>query len=559
MACPRRRARRSAGANHNQLRAVARNARAWLSGPAVGGRRRGCARSSSRASGRRATRTRRSRRASTTKRNACSAVPPASAWRCWLRRREQRSRRSSARRTAARLRRRSRPCGARRLGARRSRRAAACPRSWPLPGGRRPPRPERRWPRPAGRAAAAASSCRRSRASRRSSAGRSAGAPAGSGACVISVVVAPGRGLHDGRRDRLAAARRTPGSARCWTWPAAGSRCGMPSGRRRARVGGAAAPARRGARRRAGASAPAAAPGRPPSCAWRSCGRHLLGLLEVAAAPGRAAAASAWPTRSCGPGCAAARPARHRGKRAGDLEPLLLAVGIDAGPVVLQRLQRGSAAPASVRPARPSSADAGATRGGGGAGWRQDCWRGRERDQRAPATANATPRAARRTAVGRDARVAASGRARSLARRLQEFGETGVAVGGRRQVVGEQRGVDLGGGRDLRRCPASAGSGPDPPTSANTGSTDASFSHQPEPARPGPRAPPRPTPTAGGRRGGARGARALAAPARARSAGARSGRRPSSRGALVQPAATRSAKRACSASTRRAAAGVDRC
>src|SRR4051812_49357754 len=39
--------------------------------------------------------------------------------------------------------------------------------------------------------------------------------------------------------------------------------------------------------------------------------------------------------------------------------------------------------------------------------------------------------------------------AESVAGRLEELHETGVAVGRRRSIVGQQRGVDFGGGLDL--------------------------------------------------------------------------------------------------------------
>ena len=149
--------------------------------------------------------------------------------------------------------------------------------------------------------------------------------------------------------------------------------------------------------------------------------------------------------------------------------------GVDRRPFVLERLRAPRVALASGFCQRtPSSArrdgcveETGARDAAAAAALR-DARPRRPPRRRRRARARRPRRASKGAslAIGRGA----SWPRRSFARwGLQELDEAGVAVGVDRQVVAEQRRVDLGGDRDLRRAPATAGSGPGRPTSATSG------------------------------------------------------------------------------------------
>ena len=237
------------------------------------------------------------------------------------------------------------------------------------------------------------------------------------------------------------------------------------------------------------------------------------------------------------------------GMRPAMLEPLPLAVGIDAGPVALERRQRvalrGLSSASAARLRLP------AHRAGGAATrrLRQDAGAPSTRQAQASSTAR-TP--ARGAGFRRAGSCRASWPSRSLARRrLQELDEAGVAVGGRRQVVGQQRGVDLGGGGDLRASSCqSLDQRPGRATSATSGSTDATARTTSPNRRRAAQRRDAPTPTGAGdgglawRAGAGALERLLAREAQALGHVVRRGRRRRS----LRRAAMRSAKRACRAS-----------
>ena len=260
----------------------------------------------------------------------------------------------------------------------------------------------------------------------------------------------------------VAAAATAPGSARRWPWPRVPSRSPIgalePAPSRRAASGALAAPRRRG--RRAAAL----------------LGRQRLVRLPARAAVGRGTCCASWIAqprlaafggRQPGPlGHALLIRGRSSGgsvrKRSASCDPLLLAQRVDRRP------SRSSGASASrwagVRLCQrtPSSARRRPKRAGGAAGaWGGGAWRvARRRARRAADRASAAERAGQRRGDRDVGSRCIAGSTHSLRRRLQELDEAGVAVGVGRQVVGQQRGVDLGGDRDLRRASASPGSAP---------------------------------------------------------------------------------------------------
>ena len=197
-------------------------------------------------------------------------------------------------------------------------------------------------------------------------------------------------------------------------------------------------------------------PGRPPTwpCARRPA--TLLDLGEIQAGLGALLVAQRWPTRSSGCAASPARPATA-GVVARQRQPLallgfgqasqcgasgcqgLLLLGREFAPQRLgwRRLGRGAEAAGGVpcacglAPAAP-----------GCAGERK-----RQRQHAQPAARRQRRRSGRARRSEGVRHAAGAGHGLSAGRRLvglQELDEAGIGVGGRRQVVGQQGGIDFG-------------------------------------------------------------------------------------------------------------------